>query len=262
MLRASDLSTLLPGEYPLVRCLDCQMVYVNPRPVAEDISYYYPDHYWIEPPGEEERPFCDRATRQSIDLLARRFPGGRGLDVGCGVGVIAALMRKAGLRPVGLDPYEHACRVAREQYGLEVVCGYLHEANLPDCSFDAVTFFDVLEHTYDPVAELKEARRLLNFGGLVIVKVPNIQALQARVFGRWWYCLDVPRHLSFFSPATLRHALEKAGFDVVVVRAVPDWVGALTFRTSLLYWLRGRALGRSGGELVARPGEAPKDVLA
>lgn len=262
MFRARDLNTLLPGEYPLVRCCECGMVYVNPRPIPEEIRQYYPEHYWVEPPAEGQRPFCDRATRRAIDLLARRFPGGRVLDVGCGVGMVAALMREAGLRPVGLDPYEHACRVARKRYGLEVICGYLGEAHLPERSFDAVTFFDVLEHVYDPVAELKEARRLLNFEGLVIVKVPNIEALQARVFGRWWYWLDVPRHLNHFSPATLRRALEKAGFDVVAVRTVPSWIGALTFRTSLLYWLRGQTLRRLGEEIVARPGEAPKDVLA
>lgn len=262
LLRARDLSTLLPGEFPLVRCLECGMVYVNPRPAPEEMEQYYAQHYWTEPPAEGQRPFCDRATRYTIDLLARQFPRGRVLDVGCGIGTQAALMREAGLRPVGLDPYEHACRVAREHYGLEVICSYLATANLPERSFDAVTFFDVLEHVYDPVGDLKEARRLLNFGGLVVVKVPNIRALQARVFGRWWYCLDVPRHLNHFSPATLRRALEKAGFDVVAVWAVPTWIGALTFRTSLLYWLRGRALERAGKEIVAGPGQAPKDVLA
>lgn len=261
-INVRDLKTFLPGDFGIMRCRECGMTYLSPRPTREELGLFYPEHYWAQPPAEGQRPFCDRATRRSIDLLAHRFPGGRVLDVGCGVGMVAALMREAGLQPVGLDPYEHACRVARERYGLEVICGYLGEAALPERSFEAVTFFDVLEHVYDPVAELKDARRLLNFGGLVVVKVPNIEALQAKVFGRWWYCLDVPRHLNHFSPATLRRALEKAGFDVVAVRAVPDWIGALTFRTSLLYWLRGRALRRLGEEIVARPGQAPKDVLA
>ena len=262
ILRACDLNTLLPGEFPLVRCAECGMVYVNPRPAPEELERFYPRHYWAPPPEEGRRAFCDRATRRSIGLLARTYPGGRVLDVGCGVGTAAALMREAGLRPVGLEPSEYACRVARERYGLEVICGYLGDAGLPERSFDAVTFFDVLEHVYDPVKELADARRLLNSGGLVVVKVPNIEALQARVFGRWWYCLDVPRHLNHFSPATLRRALEMAGFEVVAARAVPDWLGRMTFRTSLLYWLRGRAFERRGKRIVAQPGEVPRELLA
>ena len=36
----------------------------------------------------------------------------------------------------------------------------------------------------------------------------------ARIFGTYWYNLDVPRHLVLFSPKTLLDFAEKAGFHV------------------------------------------------
>jgi hypothetical protein len=48
-------------------------------------------------------------------------------------------------------------------------------------------------------------------GGLLIVEVPNADGLGASIFGRAWSGLELPRHLSQFTPATLERVLEKAG---------------------------------------------------
>ena len=245
-LTARDINVFVPGEFELVRCAICGIVYVNPRPTAASIGEYYPSRYWAPPPPEGAKPYLDTGMRRVLALLTRRYPSGRVLDVGCGVGKMPAVMGELGLEAVGLEPYEHACKLARERYGLEVICATLQEADLPNSSFDAVTLFDVLEHVHDPVGDLRRAFELLKPGGSVFVKVPNLAALQARIFGRWWYCLDTPRHLFHFSPASLRRTLEAAGFRDIDCRALPDWQGAMVFETSVVYWLRGRLLDRRG----------------
>src|SRR5262249_8349053 len=71
-----------------------------------------------------------------------------------------------------------------------------------------------------------EARRLLAPGGKVIVAVPNIDSLQFRWFGAAWYGLDLPRHLTHFTPDTLKAMLQRAGFGVRRMRMVrhSDWL--------------------------------------
>jgi SAM-dependent methyltransferase len=172
-----------------------------------------------------------------------------------------AIMRGMGLEAVGLEPYEHACQMARERYGLEVICATLQEADLPESSFDAVTFFDVLEHVHDPVADVRRACELLRPGGFVYIKVPNIGALQASLFGPWWYWLDTPRHLFHFSPRSLRRALEVAGFQDIDCRALPDWQGAMVFETSVVYWLRGLQLRRLGVTVAPQGDQTVGDAL-
>jgi len=260
-LTARDINLFRRGEFRLVRCPECHLVYMNPRPSRDDMSVYYPDHYWAPPPPDDVPPYLDAGMRRTLDLLVRDYPGGRVLDVGCAVGKLPALMRERGLDAVGLEPYEHAAGIARERYGLEVVCGFLQEADLPEASFDAITFFDVLEHLHDPVGDLRKARSLLKPGGAVFVKVPNIAALQARLFGKWWYWLDTPRHLTHFSPRSLRRALAEAGFRDISCRPIPETEGAMVFQTSLFYWLRGLHLARKGIQVEPRPGRPAGEVL-
>ena len=62
-------------------------------------------------------------------------------------------------------------------------------------------------------------------GGQLLVGVPNIDSLPYRWFGPTWYGLDLPRHLTHFSPWTLQQMLER-GFQLQPVRMVrhSDWM--------------------------------------
>jgi SAM-dependent methyltransferase len=77
--------------------------------------------------------------------------------------------------------------------------------------------FHVLEHLPDPRSGLKYAGGLLRPGGTLVIQVPNIHSLQARLFGNLWYGLDVPRHVINFSPKALGLLLAEMGYDYCLV---------------------------------------------
>jgi 2-polyprenyl-3-methyl-5-hydroxy-6-metoxy-1,4-benzoquinol methylase len=113
-----------------------------------------------------------------------------------------------------------------------------------------VTAFHVLEHVPDPVAA---ARRMLDWlapGGLLIVEVPNAGGLGARLFGGAWAGLELPRHLSHFTPATLEAVIAKAGGEVVWTwhQAKPR-----TYLWSLSAWLRDRGWSALARATELRP---------
>ena len=100
-------------------------------------------------------------------------------------------------------------------------------ASLPfgEDAFDVVWAGETLEHVADVVGLLAEVRRVLRWGGVLLVTTPNqarvvvaLEALAGRPLERR---LD-PRadHLRFFTARTLREVLEAAGFAQVDVHAV------------------------------------------
>ncbi|MGD9124440.1 MAG: class I SAM-dependent methyltransferase, partial [Desulfarculaceae bacterium] len=95
--------------------------------------------------------------------------------------------------------------------------GTIFDMNLEDAGFDLVTLWDVLEHTPDPLAVLAECRRVLKPGGLLVVNYPDIASLPSRAMGRRWvFLLSV--HLYYFTPQTIRAALEKSGFTALLLQ--------------------------------------------
>jgi SAM-dependent methyltransferase len=140
------------------------------------------------------------------------------LDVGCATGELLLAVREAGNANVaGVEPGERAASVARER-GLNIYSGLLEDAAIESDSVDMVVMSHTLEHVRDPVATLREALRVLRPGGALLLWLPNVESVEARVLGRYWIGYDPPRHLTTFGVSTLTRALDLAGFRVAQVR--------------------------------------------
>jgi SAM-dependent methyltransferase len=93
------------------------------------------------------------------------------LDLGCGTGWLADHFEHY----TGVDGSEDAVAEARRR-GRNVSHADLDQPlRLEDASFDAVVMKDVLEHVGDPVALVREVRRVLRPGGLVFASSPDAQ---------------------------------------------------------------------------------------
>ena len=113
-----------------------------------------------------------------------------------------------------------------------------------------VTMWQALEHVHDPLEVLRAAHDLLVPGGKVLVACPNIESMPFRWFGPAWNGLDLPRHLTHFSPTTLQAMMQRVGFRVGSVRMVrgSSWIrqsAQLARRLSMkpargLSWMRTR----------------------
>lgn len=196
-----------PGaaEFALQRCEVCGHGITHPAP-ADAAAHYAPDYHGARH-GFTARHCFRRRLAHILSLFGAAdadLPRAL-LDIGCGDGSLPALAQQRGLRVAGT---ELACEAARAR-GLDV------RPALADFSaerFGVITLWHSLEHMSDPVATLREARALLHPGGFVLIAVPDARCLAARLFGRHWLHLDVPRHLHHFSRSSLILALESAGF--------------------------------------------------
>ena len=158
------------------------------------------------------------------------------LDVGCGSGSFLAAASRQGFEVFGMDRSAHAVHAARSA-GIEVRQGAIGSSIWEGRRFDFVTMFHVLEHLPDPRMALKYAVSLLRPGGTLIIQVPNIHSIQARLFGKRWYGLDVPRHLIDFSPKALSHLLQEMGYNFQLVSRFSLRDNPASIASSLALWL-------------------------
>lgn len=199
-------------RFLIVTCARCGLCFTNPRPDPASMERFYPDDY-----------HCHRLKQPSTraDPLERWLPSkrpGRLLDFGCGAGAFLLRMRKHGWNVTGLDMADIVAARLRAQHGLNVDAGTLPQRQWPDACFEAITMRQALEHVHAPLEALRDAFRLLTGGGRLLVSVPNFASLAAHWFGAGWYGLDLPRHLTHFTPLTLRAMLSEAGFGNIDIR--------------------------------------------
>lgn len=170
---------------------------------------------------------------------------GRVLDVGCGTGGNLATLQGQGWEVYGIEISERGAAEARKRVGNGVHTGTLETAPFEKKFFDVVFMNHSLEHLFSPTDALHRVNQLLTLDGMVVIAVPNVDSVEARLFGRWWFNWDPPRHLYHFERRTLTRLLERAGFRVLRWRSA---VGSLFFMQSLeRIWRQ-----RFGGQLPAR----------
>jgi SAM-dependent methyltransferase len=143
---------------------------------------------------------------------------GKVLDVGCGVGGNLKTLQDQGWEPYGIEISEIAAAHARELVTGNIHTGTLESAPFPPQSFDLILMSHSLEHLPSPVAALRLVHRLLNGDGLLVVSVPNVDSLEFKLFGRWWFPLDPPRHFYHFDKHSLSGIFAQAGFRLQRVR--------------------------------------------
>jgi SAM-dependent methyltransferase len=212
----------------VVRCLRCGLVYLNPRPSKDRIGIYYPPNYQANMLSLLAKGKTNPVARFGFAMVRRRrTPSravGRLLDVGCSNGAYLAAMREKGWDVEGVEFDGDAVEYARHSRNLKVTQGEVEDAlgQLPANNFDVVTMWHVLEHAFDPAAALKQIHRVLKPGGILMLEVPNYASPLVSLFKRYWFPMDIPRHLYQFTPATMKTMLTKAGFNRVQVKGVPS----------------------------------------
>ena len=81
-----------------------------------------------------------------------------------------------------------------------------------------MVIWHALEHFEDPAPALERVRGWVRDGGGLIVAVPNLDSIQARIGGDRWFHQDVPRHRTHLTPAGAGALLARTGFEVERVR--------------------------------------------
>jgi SAM-dependent methyltransferase len=222
-----------PG-FSMGRCRGCGLVRQNPR---LSIAQMHAGYRGTPDSGRTVRRIHEDDTLESwqtqpqlayergvATVVERRLrAGAKGLwiDVGCASGAVLVAARAAGFSVAGVELGEGQAALCREVHGIDAFHGTFIDARFPDRAAEVVSYRHVLEHIHDPIAELADVRRVLADDGLLLIEVPNYAGLRyrngrvrtaMRLCRPFWERVNVPEHVFYFTPKTLRALLAKAGF--------------------------------------------------
>jgi SAM-dependent methyltransferase len=152
------------------------------------------------------------------------------LDIPCGDGTSTQVLARRFRRVVGADASLAHLEEARKRLpGIELHHSLIEDLALAE-KFGTVTLLNILEHVIDPVVLLRKAASFLDQDGVLIVHVPNSQAVNRKIavlMGTLESCeelspfdVNVAGHRRAYDMGSLRADMERAGLRVVATGGV------------------------------------------
>ena len=225
----------ISGEYRVKKCKKCLLLFIDPQPTAAALNQHYPSKKYYSYTVSQKRNifgvlrnylvknyYNPNFIASIFTKLVKNVPAmpsfrknGKILDVGCGTGDTLILLQELGWEAYGIEIDKNAVKTARKRGLIHVKLGtYKDIFRFPDNYFDSIRLYHVIEHLDDPMTCLKLIHKKLKGDGELILGTPNYSSLISKIFKKYWYNLDVPRHVFVFSPNNLQELVKKSGFKI------------------------------------------------
>lgn len=209
------------GEVEVRQCTQCG--HAVSYPPIPDVAFLYEGRQ-----SQDYQPDSRNSLSRFIKNIAFRFQArrllrdvgeleGRVLDFGCGSGQFTRVLGEvsANLDVVGCDFFPEPPD--------ELDAGsYLSHAELKAAgkAYDGALALHVLEHDDDTSMLVRSIMAPVKQGGLIVIEVPNVDCVWAKVFGRFWDAWYLPYHRHHFSRSSLQQVLVSEGLLVSAIHNV------------------------------------------
>jgi len=211
-------------DLDISQCLDCSLIFVNPRLPEKDILNRYDDDYFLKEylpsfgivDNNYNLDFFDQRYSTIIDLIEekRQLSNEKKLlEIGFGAGFFLKSAERAGWDVVGTEASLPCFQFASDELSLNVKFEKAEDINFEANTFDVIVMFDVIEHLFNPLRVLKAANNMLNEGGLLVISTPNYNALSRLFLGINWSIFSPVDHLFYFTEDSLGDLLNRSGFS-------------------------------------------------
>src|SRR3989344_3314768 len=200
------------NRFNIYFCKTCQNGFTYPMP--KNISKYYHSNYWISPGiiGITKNFIFNLFHARRKNWLQKYLSSGDILEVGAGEGNFEKSLNKNYL-VTGI-----------ELPGSKIKNRSILKVNFlkwkTNKKFDAVIFWESLEHVRTPKKYLEKSYALLKTNGLIFIEYPRFNCLESRLFGKHWFHLDPPRHLAHLTDKGLRTLLLQTHFKPVLAKSI------------------------------------------
>lgn len=236
----------------ILRCQQCHLMWLYPKPEIGQLHEVYDGQYYFN----QNFFKGDRSTLYGYaDYLTERINKQYGykkivsnvkklllrggmtadrfkcnwFDVGCGMGFLMDVAFDEGFCVSGAEFNPAAVEYIRSKYTFPVRHGVLSEMEFPE-KHNVISMFDVIEHLYDPIGDLRKLRQAITDDGYLLIQTMDSDSLVSQLLGKRLEDFRRTReHLFFFSRDSIRLILQHCGWEVFEIHSIGH-----TFQLSFL----------------------------
>jgi len=196
--------------------------------VEDEKSDLYGESYW-------KKNMLQEAGVSSIDELLELYFKGRVpywmkyilkyipvssevLEVGCGLGQLAYLMKSVGYKQKALELSPRICKFVQDKFNINIEVG---ELSTSSGKFDAILAFDVFEHLLDPRTFLECCEQRLDDQGILCMQMPcydetmEYEEMKSKN-PRFMLLMEPKQHIFLYSKGAIVKLLKEHGFSHVL----------------------------------------------
>jgi len=219
-------------------CKNCHLLRLHPNHIISAKDFYTDDYFngmmFQKTKGKIGYPESYSSIleshrmeqyKQYASQLRRLFKNNnlqqlRALDFGCGYGNFLKALKEQmnNMEVYGVEVNSEVCKKASDNLnGSPVYCVDLKSDDkntVPRNYFDIITLLDVIEHLDDPRAYLKTLAQCAKAKSYLLLSTPNIESLNARIYGNRWVLYGSPYHMYYFGSKSITILLQQTGWKM------------------------------------------------
>lgn len=219
--------------FPLVKCTQCSLMYINPRMSTQEVFEIYTNLST----KEYYKDLWNKRYGEGLALLRRyvlpNYPWASSiLEIGSGTGAMLSAAEKLGFKDLwGIEPNTEACEIANQEnphFNMIPNIDVCNEKQMEaiEKKFDVIFSYHTFEHLPNPKIALLNAVKLLNENGAIIVAVPNTGTAEFRKLQKEKIdengLFDPSAHIYHFTIDSLYKLFTSAKLRVVSIEGVPN----------------------------------------
>ena len=191
-IKVKDRFNISNDNFIIVKC-GCGFVFLNPRPGKSEIGKFYNSKDYQ--PHSSTSIFYKIAQNYSFKWkfsLIKNLVTNKSkiLDYGSGDGTFSKYLKSKNFT---VDTYEPILNDMVSTVGTQ--------------KYDLITLWHSLEHIHDLNDDIQIIKKHLKENGKILIAVPNINSIDAKIFKHKWVAYDAPRHLYHFNSKTIKALL-------------------------------------------------------
>ena len=212
-------------------CSRCGTLFVNPRPDESAFVRYYTDspsvRFWADhfykDTEEARREKLIRPKAERVGRLLEKYlcspENPTIIDIGAGYGVFCEELKKIladKYSVIGIEPAASLQQICKQK-NIPLIPKFLEDVvpqDFDDYNIVAATSFELLEHLYDPHRFIETVSHLLHSDSLLILTTLSWAGFDLQMLREESKSIHPPHHINFFTPLSLSHMLENAGFSI------------------------------------------------